>query len=287
MSAPIDLSILIVNWNRTDLTRACLDSLRRYIFSALALETILIDNGSSEDNLQRIRTIVHEMQVYLIENLENLGFARANNQGLCLARGRYVLLLNNDTVVPENSLINMVTYMDGHPEVGIVGAYLLNPDGSPQRCFGEFPLSPRQMVFRRILHLFQNPSHQLDARALPSFSHGAIEVDWVLGAALMARRSIVEQIGLLDERFFMYAEDLDWCYRAKHAGWKIVCLSTAPIYHHDGGSSKGMPEIESRLLAQREKSLEMFYHKQYGRFAAVFLHMVHTRKRVFQTFKNL
>jgi len=279
----IDLSIIIVNWNQPELTAACIRSVMQSDPQGLVAEIILVDNGSMPTKLVPVRSLAQAHPIQLIENSANFGFARANNIGLRVARGRHVLLLNNDTEVTDSALPTMSNYLDQHPDVGAVGARLLNLDGSAQLSFGLFPITPWRMAFERMIDSIwpQNTTtHRGRFKRLLASSNEPIQVDWLLGAALMTRRLIVEKVGLLDERFFMYAEDIDWCYRFKQADWRVVFVPDAPIYHHNGGSAKHQPQLQSKLKLEKQRSLEMFYKKQYGSSAALLLRLVHARQRL-------
>ncbi len=230
-----DLSVIIVNWNVRDLLQRCLQSVFASPFAG-HLEVIVVDNASTDGSVEMVRA--EFPQVRLVANAENRGFPAANNQGLALARGRYVLLLNPDTEVLSDALQTMVAFADGHPDVGVVGPKLLNPDGSVQssrRRFPTFatalwestwlqPYAPRRLLKR--YYALDRPDDEIQ------------DVDWVTGAALMARREAVEQVGPLDEGFFMYSEELDWCRRFRGVGWRAVYLPTAQIVHYVGKSSE-------------------------------------------------
>ncbi len=230
---------------------------------------IVVDNASTDGSPDLVAT--EFPGVRLIRNTENVGFARANNQGLRAAQGRYLLLLNSDTEVQGNSLADMVRYLDEHPDVGVVGGSLRNADGSRQVAADAFPLRPWDMAWQRIVD-FVWPANTLTRRGRMSlWSYEApLEVDWVLGAALMIRRTTMLQVGLLSERFFMYAEDLEWCYRVKQAGWKLVHLPDAAIYHIGGGSSR-RASMQQRM---HDRSLVGFYQLHYGPAAAAGLWLV-------------
>ena len=192
--------------------------------------------------------------VTLIANTENLGFARANNQGIRASQGRYVVLLNSDTVVPPGALEALVAFMDAHPEAGVVGPRLLRPDGTPQPyAFGGDPTLG--YLLRRGVNrlLFRRPLHDWATDAIQ-------EVDWVSGACLMARRAAIDQAGLLDETIFMYFEDNDWCLRIRQAGWKVYYNPQAAITHI-GGQSLAQNPAARRAYGD---SLRYFYAKHYS-----------------------
>lgn len=174
-------------------------------------------------------------QVNLIENKENLGFATANNQALCKTAGKYILLLNSDTIVKSNSLQSLINFMDEHPGVGAAGSKLLNTDRTlQQNCY------PEPTLLREFLRLFHLNSIWSGSRYhMPSWNQEmAREVDIIQGACLILRREALDQVGLFDECFFFYSEDFDLCYRMKKADWRLFWVPTAEVVHHGSQSSK-------------------------------------------------
>lgn len=274
---PVTLSTVIVNWNTADLLKRCLDALNRAAGS-FTHEMIVIDNGSIDGSPEMVQS--KYPGVRLLRSEQNLGFARANNLGLRIARGHFVLLLNSDTEVQTGALDHMIGFAEVHTDVGIVGASLRNPDGSAQFSCDLFPLSPRQMIWQHLVNVFRPHNHVTRQGTIVRWTYTApFEVDWVSGAALMIRQEVIHQIGPLDERFFMYAEEIDWCYRAKLAGWRIYHLPQAEILHSKQGSSSGNPLLSAQLLRQRDHSLELFYRKHYGWSAAVGVELIHICQR--------
>lgn len=250
----IALSIVIANWNAGDLLLRCVESLQDggRTFSA---ELIVVDNASSDGSASLLR---RREGVRLIANAENVGFARACNQGLRTSRGRYALLLNPDTRVVPGALEALVAFMDAHPEAGAAGPALLNPDGSLQPSGGEFP-SLRQLlaIHPIVAGLLPAPEHPLRRR---DFSEVA-EVDEVSGACMIVRRAAIDEVGLLDENFFLYFEDLDWCLRLKRAGWRVYHLPEARVIHH--WRSRNDPNPYARVHHLRS---QLYYvRKHFGR----------------------
>jgi len=249
-----DLSIILVNYNTKELTRKCLES----VFSSVAsykFEIILSDNGSTDGSVEMIRDKFP--QVKLIENKANLGFSKGNNVAIKQASGRLILLLNTDTEIRPDTLDLSIKYMDGHPDVGILGAKILLPDGKlDEACRRRFP-NPwnsflRLFGFREFSdYNYQNISVDQE-----------MEVDAVVGAYLMIRKSVIEKIGLLDEEYFMYGEDLDWCWETKKAGFKIVYYPRAEITHYKYGSSQQIPFRTSRMA---HTAMKIFYRKHYAK----------------------
>jgi GT2 family glycosyltransferase len=197
--------------------------------------------------------------VNLIESPVNLGFAKANNQALSLSKGRYLLLLNPDTQVKEGSIERLFSFMDNHLEAGIVGAQLLNADGSKQNSIANFPSLASELLNKSLLR-------RLFPRKFPGKERHyvePIEVDSVIGACMMVRRKAMEQVGLLDEDYFLFLEETDWCYRMKKAGWKIYHISQAKIFHLQGKSAETKRE-KAKVEYYRSRSL--FFKKNRGWF---------------------
>lgn len=260
---PIDLSIIIVNWNTCNLLAKCLDAIFQTV-RASAYEIIVVDNNSTDGSVDMIHT--QFPTVRLIENQQNVGFTQANNQALAASCGRYVLLLNSDTEVQPGALDAMVHFMDAHPAAGVAGAHLLNPDGSFQASHTDFPTLWREILtlsgLGRTLLRPSYPSYG------PEVERGPRRVGYIEGACLLARRKVVDQVGGLDEGFFMYAEEVDWCYRMKQAGWEVWYLPEVRIVHHGGGSSR---QRKTRMEAELYRSRVRFFRKHYGTGQAVCL----------------
>jgi GT2 family glycosyltransferase len=235
----VKLSIIIVGWNVCDDLVRCLRSVERHAPSE-PCEVIVIDNASVDGTVDTVRREFPHVTV--LANGENRGFAAANNQGLARATGRYILLLNPDTVVRTGALDTMIQYMEVHEDVGVCGPLLLNSDGSIQASVRRFPnfrsALYRNTIFRNI-GLFRTDYRRF---MMCDFTYDRLcEVDQVMGAALMTRRSVVEQIGRLDERFFMYFEEVDFCYRVRRAGWRVTFIPQAQITHRGQASAEQIP----------------------------------------------
>ncbi|MCS7187152.1 MAG: glycosyltransferase family 2 protein [Armatimonadota bacterium] len=258
------LSIVIVSWNVREDLRECLQSLlgtgdRGLGSGKLDFEVIVVDNASSDGTAEMVKR--EFPQVKLIVNEENLGFTKANNIGIRQSRGKYILLLNPDTIVKPNALRALVECAEAHPDAGIIGAKLLNPDGSIQRSARSFPDIGAGLFRNTFLgRLFPNNPF-VRRYLLTDFSYDEVrEVDWVSGAAMLVRREVFERIGLLDESFWAYCEDVDLCWRAWQAGFKVLFCPSAVIVHKIGRSS------DQRLvpsLIQHHRSMWLFYLKNY------------------------
>lgn len=263
---PCDLGIVIVNYNTRDLLRACL----RTVYASqgdFTFEVCVVDNGSTDGSGEMLEA--EFPQVRRILNPDNRGYPAANNQGLRLLgfpdgadAPRFALLLNPDTELPPDALAKMLAFLDAHPEAGVAGPKLVRQDGSldlacrrsfpsPEVSFYRFSglarLFPRSRRFGRYNLTYLDP----DERA---------EVDAVVGAFMMLRREAIAQVGLLDEGFFMYGEDLDWCYRIKAAGWKVYYNPEVTVLHIKRAASTRNPRAQVEFW----RAMEYFYRKHYA-----------------------
>lgn len=256
------LSIIIVSWNVKDDLLRCLSSLKENP-PPVPFEQIVIDNMSSDGTPNIVRQEYPEVTV--IENQENKGFAKANNQGIKQSSGEYILLLNPDTIVRPNSLGTLVKFLDNNPDVGACGPKLLNANGSAQASVRQFPTFRGVLYGHTICRLFGLFRSQHRKWMMKDFSYDRqMDVDQIMGAAMMVRRSVIDKVGFMDENFFMYFEEIDLCYRIKEAGWRIVFLPSAVITHLGGRSSSQVPLKRIMMLT----SLIAFFRKHRGRFAA-------------------
>lgn len=256
---PPDLSVCIVNWNtREDLHEAIRSVINDR--SRLVLEVVVLDNASTDGSAQLVRTQFPE--VMLLESTENTGFARGYNRAVAATSGRYILILNPDTVVHSNALVHLVQFLDAQPEVGVAGPRLLNSDGSLQFSCRRFPTLWAAAFRNTVIGRLFPGNHFTRDYLMQDWDHRAPRaVDWVSGAALCVRRQAWEQVGGFDEGFFMYAEDMDWCLRARQSGWDIYYLPTAVITHHIGRSSDQRPLA---MVVAFHRSMARFYRKHYA-----------------------
>ncbi|MCB9422188.1 MAG: glycosyltransferase family 2 protein [Ardenticatenaceae bacterium] len=267
MTSP-DLSIIIVSWNVRELLRACLHSIDRQRYG-LALEVIVVDGASSDDSPAMVRETFP--WVKLIACNENIGFPRGNNIGLAEANGRYLLLLNPDTEIKQNALPVMIDYLANHADVGLVGPQLLNSDGTIQSSRRRFPTLATALFESTWLEPFapRRILRHYYAQDLPDDEIS--EVDWVTGACMLTRREIFNTIGGLDEAYFMYSEELDWCHRIKDAGWRIVYDPSAQVLHHVGKSSE--QAVTARHINFQRAKLR-YFRKFHGGTAVAVLRTV-------------
>lgn len=260
MAAP-RLSIVIVNYNVKEFLEQSLQSIRK-ASTDVDVEVIVVDNHSVDSSTEMLRSKFPWVQ--LIANDANHGFAIAVNQGIRASAGEYVLVLNPDTLVQEDTFSSLLKYMDGHPEVGVAGCKILNPDGSLQlACRRSFPtLKTALPKILGLNKLFPN-SRFFGRYNLTYLDEDEItDVDAVSGSFMFVRRQALDEVGLLDETFFMYGEDLDWCYRFNQAGWKVRYVPLTKIIHYKGESSKFAP-FDSYVAFYR--AMDLFVKKHFSR----------------------
>jgi GT2 family glycosyltransferase len=235
----MDVSIVIVAWNVKRLLSECLQSVYDET-KGIEFEIIYVDNGSSDGSVQMVREQFPE--VVIIENSDNKGFIRANNQAIEIARGRYVLLLNSDTIILRNAIAKVVAFADQHPEAAVVGCRVLNPDHTLQgNCFRFY--STLNMIFDALFLSRAFPNSRLFGRkTYGGFDYqSAKEVDVVVGCFSLVRREAIRQVGMMDETFFVYGDDIDWCWRFVKAGWKVWYTPAAEIIHYGGQTTRQSP----------------------------------------------
>ncbi|MEK7545756.1 MAG: glycosyltransferase family 2 protein [Patescibacteria group bacterium] len=271
MSRPADLSIVTVNWKVADLVGELLGSIASNK-EDLALEVYIVDNDSKdhiEDVVAKFRAR-SDVPVTLIRNDRNLGFAKANNQAIRRCSGRVVALLNPDTRVTKGALKRTLEWMAARPDVGIIGPKLLNHDGSLQESVRKFPgLIDQALILLKLQHVWPSapPFRTYLAKDLDYGKEQ--DVDQLMGAALFVRRKVFESVGLLDERFFIWFEDVDFCKRAKAAGWGVVYLPTVQVIHHGGASfAQAMTLRKQRYFTS---SMAKYFRKHRGAWSLAVL----------------
>lgn len=258
----MDVSIIIVNCNTRDILRDCLQSVYEQACS-VNFEVIAIDNASIDGSVEMVRNEFAE--VTIIENSENRGFAAANNQGIAVAKGRYVLLLNSDTVVIDNAVSKTVAFADSHLEAAVVGCRVLNPDKTLQPSCFMFPSILNMLLSSSYLYKLFPKSKFFGRQHMTWWRRDDVrEVDAVTGCFMLVRQEAIEEIGVMDEQFFMYGEETDWCYRFHEAGWQVLFTPTAEIIHLHGASTK---QRKSEMTLQLRGSMLLFWKKHKGRFA--------------------
>ncbi len=251
------LAVVVVSWNTRDLLLAALGAVLNDA-SGFSPVVYVVDNASADGSPDAVAA--RYPQVALIRNVGNVGFARANNQAIDATRSDYVLLLNSDTEIHPGALDRLVAFLDAHPRAAAVGPQLVYPDGRRQLSYGRFPGLGEQAALAIGLGRFVVPDEEHGA-----WESAPREVDYVAGACMMVRRAAITEVGLMDERFFMYSEEADWCYRLRRAGWSVWFEPAARVMHVRGGSTR---QARGRMLAELYRSRVQFVRKHRGLVAA-------------------
>ena len=253
----MDLSIIIVSYNGRDYLRRCLRSLLEYT-QRLEYEVLVVDNASRDGSADMVAA--EFPSVHLVRHSRNAGLSKALNEGIRLSSGEMVVLMNPDVELQNNAFLPMARYLREHPDVGIMGPRILDEDGSLQLSCRRFPTFSvvffnRYSLFTRLL-----PRNRLSSRYLMTdFDHGrATEVDWLSLACWMGPRRLFDEVGLLDEGYFLYNEDVDFCQRVHRAGRKVLYFPEVSLLHHIGGSTSSLP---NRSVVERHRSMWRYYRK--------------------------
>lgn len=275
----MDLSFIIASWNARDHLSACLDTLTAELSDRRA-EIIVVDNNSTDGSPEMVgERFPH---VRLIRNDENLGFAKANNIGIRQSTGKYIVLVNSDVKVLEDCIDRMMSYLDNDADVGMIGPKILGADGNVQRSCMGFPTLWNSFCRALALDAIFPKSKLLGGNMLTFFQHDALcDVDVINGCIWMVRRDALNEVGLLDENFFMYGEDIDWCKRFWDGGWRVLFCPEAEAVHYGGASSSNDPvrfyiEMVRAGLQYWEK-----HHGRFSRFAFLFITLFHHSTRIF------
>lgn len=257
----LTLSIILVCWNNKEYLDTCLKSLYETGMKN-SFDILVVDNGSTDGSQQML--VEKYPNVQIIQNTENVGLGRASNQGIEATSGRYVLLLNNDTIVNGSSFDAMVNFLDQNPKTGGVGGKIFNPDGTVQSCYNYFSTFREEFLIATRLGEIILPGYPAVVN-----SEQIKSVDWISSACLMLRRSVLDEVGVLDDEYFIYGDEADLQYRIKKAGWDIHYLPQATIIHYGGRS---MDRWKRRKMVYRGKML--FYEKNYGLIHAFLLRIM-------------
>ncbi len=264
----VDVTAILVSYNTESLLPKAIKCLRKSAENLL-LQIVIVDNASSDNSVELIRRDFADCE--LIENKVNVGFGRANNQALQLVKGRYVLLLNTDAFVSPDTLEKTVNYMDRHQECGLLGVKLVGLSGELQPSCRYFPMPLNKFINRTGLNKLFPWIQLVDDmdwdHALPR------ECDWVPGCYLLIRHEVIEQIGLFDERYFLYSEEVDLCFAAKKAGWQVHYYPDTTVVHLGGESAKSDSEItdSGRQIEQLQIESELLYfRKNHGLLVVIF-----------------
>ncbi len=254
----LDVCIIVVAWNVRKLVYDCLKSVYEQT-QDIDFEVIYVDNASNDNTVDMVRKEFPDVKI--IENEVNQGFIKANNQGIEIAQSRYVLLLNSDTVVLDNAIAEIVSFADKHPQAAVVGCKVLNPDYTLQRnCFMYPSVLNIFLAATYLYKLFQRSKFFGRERMTWWDFDDVREVETVCGSCALVRKEAIDQVGLMDERYFVYGDDPDWCYRFKKNGWKILFTPNSKIIHYVGQTTKQMPR-EFILQGWGSKLIFMKLHR--------------------------
>ena len=261
-AATIDVTVIIVNYNTRDLLRPCVEALRASA-AGMRLQTVIVDNASRDDSADLLRAEFADCD--LLFNTENVGFGRANNQALALAKGRYLLLLNTDAFVASDSLGRTVRFLDEHPRCGLLGVRLEGRDGELQPSCRYFPTPWNEFLLTTGLARYFPGTRLIDDMA---WDHASVrECDWVPGCYYLVRKSVVDQVGLFDPRYFLYYEEVDHCRAVKAAGWGVAFYPDTTVVHLGGESAKTDSAITGtgrQISALQIESGLLYYRKHHG-----------------------
>ena len=255
MRKNIDLSVIIINWNTKQLLLDCVASVYRTIHEA-KFEVFVVDNGSTDGSVEAVSKAYPAVR--LIANTKNHGFAKANNMALKKMNGKYAVLLNSDTIVKDSAFDRMFDFMERHPQAGMCGPQLLNGDGSKQNSIGVFPTLLTEFTSRSLTRIFFPCAYR---EAFGSKDIQLTEpaiVDFIMGACMMARKQALDHVGTLDEDYFFFYEEIDWCFRMKKTRWDVYHIPDVEIYHFGGQSTKN---ISLKARAESWRSRYLFFIK--------------------------
>jgi GT2 family glycosyltransferase len=264
----LQLSTIIISWNTREMLQACLDSVFAHS-EGLAFEVIVVDNASDDGSADMVADTFPAVR--LIRNTRNVGFAAANNQGFAIASGRHVLLLNSDTIVHGDVLKKSVEWLDMHPKVAAMGCRVLNTDGTVQNTCSMYPSLLNQILLTsglsrlpwpRFLGRYQMADWKRDVER---------EVEVISGCYLLVRKSVIDEIGPLDEAFFFFGEETDWCKRMRDAGWSLMFAPVGEITHHGGGSVKKLNDKRDVMLSE---AIIRLHRKHSGYVGAMMVFLV-------------
>lgn len=250
-----EISVVIVNWNTKDLLRACLESVYKYP-PAVDFDVVVVDNASTDGSQEMVKA--NFPQARLIQNEANVGFAKANNQAIRESKADFVLLLNSDAEVLEDSINGLYNLLTKNPKVAVVGPLIKNPGGRIEESCGAIQ-TPLAIIATKLYRLSPTLFRFMRSWTSHRVPVGLEKVGWVTGACMMLRKAALDESGLFDENIFMYFEDADLCYRIGRMGWDVLVDSSIEIFHHRGASDSGQKKSNPAY----RKSMWYFYKKHF------------------------
>ena len=264
----VDVSVIIVAWNVRQLLHDCLKSVYEKTRD-IDFEVIYVDNASEDGSVQMVKEQFAEVRI--IENDKNEGFIKANNQGIEIAQGRYVLLLNSDTILLDNAVAKTVRFADANPDAAVFGCKVLNPDRTIQRTCFMYPSVLNMFLAATYLYKMFPKSRFFGREHMTWWGFDeAREVETICGCFSLVRKEAIDQVGLMDERYFVYGDDPDWCYRFRKAGWKVMFTPDGRIIHY-GGQTTSQKARAFRLQLEGSKLIFMKLHRSRAVFPAACL----------------
>ena len=256
---PVDVSIIVVAWNVKQLLQDCLDSVVAQT-KGINYEIIYVDNASEDGSVEMVRQRFPDVRI--IENSQNNGFIKANNQGIEIARGRYVLLLNSDTLVLDNAIARTIAFADAHPDAAVVGCRVLNPNRTLQRNCFMYPSLLNTFLGATYLYKIFPGSRFFGRERMTWWAFDDVrEVETVCGCFSLVRREAIDQVGMMDPTYFVYGDDPDWCYRFQKAGWSNLYTPDGQIIHLGGQSTA---QVSAPMTVQLRLSILRFLRKHRG-----------------------
>lgn len=261
-----DISVVIVNWNAKDFLRLCIDSIKA-TFPPITYSIIVADNASTDGSPDMIAEEYPE--VLLLRSQKNLGYTGASNLGMSRADSEYILLINPDLEFKPGAVAAMIDFMQKNEDVGMVGPKLLCEDGSLQYNGRKFPTFWREFLGVTRLYKFAREYHDKKLSWGRSDFDKTVETDEISGACMLTRKSVIDKVGMMDERFFMYYEDVDWCLRVRKAGWRIFYIAEAVVVHFWMKSACQIGVVKS--YAKLYRSQYLYWKKHHGMLPAVIL----------------
>lgn len=260
----IDVSIIIVNWNTEKLLLDCIDSIIKQTKKP-NYEIIIVDNASRDNSVQVVNQKYPDVEI--IQNSENLGFSKANNQGIAISKGRYVCLMNSDVIVLENSIDILYQHIEDNKSIGVIVPMTVDRNYKIRENCRRFPNLWNIFCETLFLHRVFPTSLVFHGRAIPTNRyHNLYEVESISGCFMLVSKEAIEEVGMLDEAFFFYTEDVDWCKRFHNAGWEIIYLASVKSIHLGGESSAISPEAYQVIM---ENSDLIYWKKHHNIFAVL------------------
>ena len=271
-----DLCIIIVNWNTKDLLLKCIASVYESDTDCI-IKICVVDNGSKDDSVVAVHS--RYSGVHVIENRENKGFAAAVNQAITAISPKYYVLLNTDAILEKNTLRILYAFMESNNDAGIAGVQLLKPNGMKQNSFDNYPTLASELLNKSLLRWLFPDKYMSKKRVITQ----PIEIESVIGACIMVRNEAIKKTGKLDEGYFFFLEETDWCYRMKNAGWRVWHVPDARVIHL-GGESKRKAPWQSQIEYCR--SLYLFFKKNYSREVYITFRILYVMKILFNLIIN-